>query len=801
MLYNYLITAFRNFLRNKSYTFLNVIGLGLGLSGTLVIFSIVTHQTSFDHFHSKADRVYRLVDHYSADYGMEYDPSLPYPLGEALKNDIPDFEAVAQFHGPDGGVFSFHEEGVLRNFKEEQILYAEPEMFKMLDFKILQGEGPDGLGDLNKIYLTEFLADKYFGNHNPIGRTINLNKDRKLTVAGIIENHRNNTNIPYRAIVSLVTHREMYPGVYKDNWGMNWACAVYVMLPENADRTGIERKLDEVAAKYLDEDDRAKTNYELQPLKEIHTDERYGDFNHYIAPSVLIYALLVIGVLLLGASCLNFVNLATAQAFQRSREVGVRKTLGGSKSDLIFQFLLETLIIVFVAGALSITLAQYFLIQVNEWLTLISVDFGLGWDAYVFLAIMVIAVTLLAGFYPAFVISGFQPSQALKGKIGINKGSGSMSLRRVMVIFQLVFTNLILISTVIVAAQIYYLKTKPLGFDPEHVIQIQGPSGSWEKLPAVKSSLMQKPFVTKISQAWSSPQADSNWGSEYTLPGEAYRDGYDANLKFIDDDYFETFGLKLLSGQMLPQRMVKDSLPRPILVNETLLRSLELDPANALGAHVDYNGNMKGQVYGVVKDFHVYSLQNELAPIIFEYRAFMMDKLYIRVSTSDWSTAITDIESIFREYFPNDLFDYNMVTAEVDENYLEETLLFRLIFVFCGLSIALSILGLYGLVSFMSQKNAKSIGIRKVFGASTGNILKMVSKEYIYLTVFGFLLAFPLGYLAMDSWVSEFTYGIEIGPEYFLVSFVLSLLISTLSVGYKSAKAASSNPIDSLRYE
>jgi len=775
--------------------------LGLGLAGTLVIFAIVSHQTSFDHFHSKADQIYRLVDHYSADYGMEYDPSMPYPLGEALRNDIPDFEAIAQFHGPESGVFSFDDEGVIRNFKEERILFAEPEMFQMLDFKILRGGGASALSELNKVYLTESLASKYFGDDNPVGRTVTLNKKSKLTVVGIVEDPENNTNIPFEAIVSLETHKKIYPKIYKDNWGMNWAGTIYVMLPDNYDRQGIQKKLDGVAAKYLYEDDKIKTDYELQPLKEIHTDERYGDFNNYIAPSVLIYALIVIGVLLLGASCLNFINLATAQAFQRSREVGVRKTLGGRKSDLIFQFLLETFLIVVAGAALSITLAQYFLIQVNDWLTLIAVDFTIGIFGYLFLALMMILVTVLAGFYPAFVISGFQPSQALKGKIGIKQGSGSVNLRRILVIFQLVFSNLILICTVVVAAQLYYIKTKPLGFDAEQVIQLQFPSESWEKLPIVKNHLSQLPAVLGTSRAWSPPQAVSNWGSGYTLPGEPYRDGYDANIKFVDEDYISLFGLDLISGQLLPTRAVADSLPRPILVNEKLLSSLELDPINVLGQHLDYNGNITGQIYGVVRDYHVYSLQNEMVPLIFEYRPFMMDKLYIKVSGGDWSSTVADIEGVFRDYFPNDLFDYKMVTAEVAENYIEETLLFRLIFVFCALSVILSILGLYGLVSFMSQKNAKSIGIRKVFGASRSSILTMVGKEYIVLTLVGFVLAFPLGYLAMDSWISEFTYGISLGPWYFAVSFLLSAIISIISVGYKSVSAASSSPLDSLRYE
>ncbi|MEM8894547.1 MAG: ABC transporter permease, partial [Bacteroidota bacterium] len=244
MLHNYLITAFRNFLRNRSYTLLNVLGLGLGLAGTLVIFSIVSHQTSFDHFHEKADRVYRLVDHYSADYGMEYDPRMPYPLGEALKNDIPDFEKVAQFHGPESGVFSFMDDGVVQNFKEERILFAEPQMFDMLDFQILQGEGPSALDDLEKVYLTESLAQKFFGDRNPIGRTITLDKNNQLTVAGIVADPANNTNIPFKAVVSLETHKKIYPNIYKDSWGMNWMCAIYVMLPENHDRAGIEAKLD-----------------------------------------------------------------------------------------------------------------------------------------------------------------------------------------------------------------------------------------------------------------------------------------------------------------------------------------------------------------------------------------------------------------------------------------------------------------------------------------------------------------------------------------------------------------------------
>lgn len=797
MLKNYIITALRTFKKNKTYTLLNIFGLGLGLACSLVVYTLIHYEQSFDQWHTKKDWIFRVVSHYKADYGDEYGGIVNYAIGDAIRQDITGVEQVAQFHGPDDAKFSFTDsKGEFQIFREKRVLYADTSFLQMLDFKILQGADLRALADPYKVFLTEKVAKKYFGDENPIGRTLSLENTTKLDIVGIIQDIPNNTNLPFDILISYRTFAEMSPWT-SDQWGMQWAGSVYVMLPEGTNQAEIEEKFLIFKEKYLDEESRDKTFYKLQPLAEIHTDEKYGDGAYYVAPAMMLNSFIFLAALLLGTGCLNFINLSTAQAIRRSKEVGIRKTLGGSKSQLAIQFLAETFIIVLVAMAFAFTFGQFLLQGFNSLITQVNYQLTFGSEVIGFALLLSLVVTFLAGFYPAIIIAGYQPVKALKNQITLTKGSGSFNLRRSLVVLQFAFANILLISTVIISAQMDFIRSKDLGFDPKNIVLLNFPDTV--KIDAVKSAFESKSYIESVSRTFGPPQYTSNWSLSFSPLGETHVDGNATNLKFIDEAYLDHYGLRLLYGENLREQVINDSTHN-ILVNEKLLQKLNWSHEEAIGHWIDM-GYYKGKIVGVVNDFHNWQLNREIGAVSLMYKPDQMSKLSLKLKGDEESVRLPDIEATFREYYPNELFESTVLETQIKDRYMLENLMHKIIQLISVLSILISIMGLYGLVSFMANRNAKNIGIRKVFGASVGSILGIFGKEYLILLILAFGLSVPLTYWMMNEWVSTFAYHIPLTWFYFMIGFLISLAIAMLAVGYRSYIAAIANPTRSLRYE
>ena len=801
MLRNYFITAFRNFKNNKVYSLLNIFGLGVGLASCLFVFTIIRYEYSFDNWHHKKDRIYRVVRHFYGDNGVVYHSgSIPYPTGDELVRTIPDFEKVVQFHGPESEKVAFEDAiGNFQVFREDKVLYTDENFFDVLDFKILKGAEGSALTEPYKVYLSETTAKKYFDEESPIGKTLTFNSEEQLEVVGIVENCPDNTNLPFDIIVSLPTLRRRMPEVFKNNWGMTWAYSTYILAPKSANITQLEDKMEVALEAHTDEEDKDKLDIKLQPLEEIHNDERYGDGNNYVTPSLMIWAFVILGGLLLGTACLNFINLSTAQAIKRAKEVGIRKTLGGQKLQLIGQFLSETLVIVLCAMVIALTLGQVMISRFNEFLAEIDYDLGYSGEIIFFCALLALFVTVLAGFYPSMILSGYKPVEALSNQISIKRGSGNFKLRRVLVITQFAFTNLMLITTIIIASQMNYVKSRDLGFSYDDVVIVSFQEGQAEKLKSVLGAYEQQSYVQNAILSYTAPLSNSNWNNSYFVPGEEYQDGNNSNMKFGDEKYLDFYNIPLVTGRLYNPEAITDTTGEAV-VNRKLISTLGLEPDEALGKHLNY-GYKTLKIVGVMEDFHVQSLQGDLRPTTVSYDPGQLKQIALQLKSQPKADIIAGIEEVFRTYYPQDLFEFKILNDEISEHYLLENLLHQIIQFVAILTILLSAMGLYGLVSFMANKNAKTIGIRKVFGASVPNILSIFLKEYVFLLLFAFIISAPAAWWLSGLWLEEFAYRIDITATYFILGFALSVLIALSTVGYKSYQAATSNPIKSLRYE
>jgi putative ABC transport system permease protein len=809
MLKNYFKVAWRNLMRNKSYTTINVAGLAIGIAACLLIFLVVQYQTSFDTFHTQKDRIYRVLTGNTGPDGVRTGSGTPLPLIEGLKIDYPQIKQFANIMKNEGSHYAVDDGrsgGALKKFKEDLAYYADPGFFGMFDFKWLAGDKNTALADPNTMVLSRDEADKFFGDwHTAMGKVVRYENKRDLKVTGILENCPVNTDFPIKLVVSWVTL--MAKGGDLNGNANDWVSTFgdrncYLILPPELNEGQFNKQLVSFAKKHVPAPYNKTEIFKLQALKDMHYDNEAGVYSGHAFSKQLISVISLIGLFLLIIACVNFINLATAQAVNRSKEVGIRKVLGSNRPQLVLQFISETLLITVFAVLLASVISLITLPMLNNLLEIqLSGRFLVQPVVLLFLAAVIIGVTFLAGFYPALVLSGFNPITALKNKINAGSVSG-ISLRRVLVVTQFCIAQILVIGTLVLIYQMNYFKNKSLGFNKDAVITVPLPGDSTSKtrINTFKDQLLQQPGIKDISASLSGPSDNGGWYSDFKFDNSPNQVNFAAALKWADPEYFKLYDIHFVAGGPY----LKSDTVTGYVVNEALVHKLGIkDPKQAIGKYIMLWNNKKlyAQIKGVVKDYNIGSLRGEIPPVLMGPWQEHYGKINIKLSSQNMRQTLVGIESLWNKTYPEGVYEYQFLDKTITDFYKNEDQLATLYKIFAGIAIFISCLGLYGLVSFMAIQRTKEVGIRKTLGASVQHIVYLFSKEFTILIIIAFAVSAPVGYYFMHKWLQDYTYRIDIGPEIFVLAIAASVAIAWISVGYRAVKAALANPVKSLRSE
>jgi putative ABC transport system permease protein len=814
---NYFKSAGRSVKKNKGFFALNFLGLYISVVACILIALILLHETSFDRATAKdsADKnisIYRVVSQSMKSTGEEYNAVTPYPLASAMRAAMPGEGLISQIHYDRGKTLVAIGN---KKFNEEKIVFADSVFPRLFPLTVKAGSLQRALAEPGFVVLTASTAKKYFGrqDQDAIGKRIRYSNSVDLEVAAVIADPPANAHLPYIMLISYPSLTPHLIGDFPlDQWGLHANGYVYIGLP-GADRV---RRTDDILAaivdKYVPKDDvRTKTAYSLQSLPDIHFNQQYAGSNpSYTINYSYLYLLGAIGLFLILAACINYTNLSTALAIKKSKEIGVRKTMGATRGHLMKQFLSETFLLtalVIIAAAFSV---RPLLPSLNNFL---NKNIPLNWlnlHSGIFLICLWVAVSLLSGIYPAFVLSGFNPIAALKSKISTPKTS-VLILRRGLVVFQFLTAQVLIIGAIVVAKQLSFMQSAPLGFDKQNVLDIDLPDSKTVSSQAFRDRLLALPGVSSVSLSLGAPVSDNQVGTGFNLKEKYATEKLNVAIKAADRGYLSTYGLQLTAGRWFDQndeRATASSVPEPlrhytIVLNETAVRALGFStPQDVIGKYVTFGLNdISAPVVGVIKDYHIASMHKSVSPVLMvNFPPFYYDA-GIKFSGGYSAASLSAIGKVFESIYPKDLFESRFLNDHLAGLYKEEKRTQQLFNLFTFLSIVINVLGLVGLLSFMIEQRTKEIGVRKVLGASIANISFILSKDFIRLIGIAFLIAAPVAWYIMSNWLQEFAYRTPISWWIFAVTIAGALLVTGVAVGYQTIKAALLNPIKSLRSE
>jgi putative ABC transport system permease protein len=795
MFKNYFKTALRNLKRNKSYALINITGLAVGIAACLLIFLLIQYQTSFDNFHKNKDRIYRVVAATKTPDGMDYSQGNAFPVAEGLRIDYPQLEHVARIYRVDDKqitVMNDNSNAAQKQFKLTKLFFADPGFFDIFNFPLIAGNSKTALSEPNTAILTQQTAEKYFGDwHTAINNYINYDNKKVCKITGVLKNIPANTDYPLQVVLSFkTTHNDTSSDWVSQTGNLN----TFVVLPENMSAQQFDNNLKTFVKKHTPAE-YANQGYMLQPLSDIHSNNQFGTLTGSTFSKEIITALSLIGLFLLIIACINFVNLATAQAVNRSKEIGIRKVLGSTKKQLIIQLLSETFLIVFTAVVIATGIAFITLPLLNNLLQA-NLEMHPDPSLITFSLAVLLIVTFLAGFYPAIILSGFNPVTALKSKFS-GRATGGLSMRRVLVVLQFTIAQALIIGTLIVVSQMNFFENASMGFDRDAIVTVPMPNDS--KIDALKIQLLQQPGIKNVSVSAYNPTDNSHWGSDFKFDNAIKSTDFNADLKWADADYFKTYNLQLIAGRLYEP---SDTV-RGFVVNEMLVKKLGFrNPEDILGKRINFwDGSIVAPVIGVIKDFNGSSLKKEIKPTVLGSLKDAYQLINIKIQPQNVKQTLASVEKLWHNAYPDFIYEYQFLDDKIAGFYEQERQLSQLYKIFAGIAIFISCLGLYGFVSFMAVQRIKEVGVRKVLGASVMNIVYLFSKEFTLLIAIAFLIAAPLAWYFMHQWLQNFAYRININAGIFLLAILISVIIAWITVGYQSIKAAIANPVKSLRTE
>jgi putative ABC transport system permease protein len=798
MIRNYILTTLRSFWKNRSHTIINILGLSLGITCSILIFLIIRFELSYDNYHANKDHIYRIVTEY---YGEEtgYNAGTTYPLPVALRHDFADPEYVvlvdANMSAP--VITVTHPDGTADRYKEPRATFADPDYFRMFHYEWIDGNEA-ALKKERTVVIAESLAKKYFGDTPAINQVINFNNEFDVTVTGVVKDPPLNTDLPFKLILSSNI------GAKKRGWE-DWGATAsslqcYIQLKPTTTEEAFESKLKGWHLKYFtgnNEEDGKRRAYFLQPLRDIHFNTNYSNFSQRTISKLTLLTLFFIGIVLLLTACINFINLNTVLIINRAKEAGIRKVMGSSRSQLIFQFLGETFLITLISLAISTGLAELAIIHITP-----ELGYQLSFDplsdntTIIFLIVLPIVVTILSGLYPGLILSSFQPVKALKNKLSGNPGEG-LTLRRSLIVFQLIISQVLIVCTIIAAQQINHFMAQPLGISSEGIVEFELPENKPELIKTLRERLLQIPGVLNTTMSNTGSTSGNTWGgdAEATVNNNIVK--LNSNVKFADHNFIETFQIELLHGENL----IESDTATRFLVNESFAKGLGFKNAEeAIGIPVNMWGN-RAVITGIVKDFHTNSLHQRLRPTIIFCGTHSYYQGAVRMNTADLKKTMASIKDTWESVYPKYVFEHQFLDDTIASFYDGERRNTYLIGIFAGVAIFIGCIGLFGLVSFMARAKTKEVGIRKTLGASVTQVIALFSKEFIVLVTISFVISAPLAYYFMEGWLENFEYRIRPGVTTFLIGVAITFIVVLSTVGIKSYKAAVANPVDSLRDE
>lgn len=799
MFKNYLRTALRSLFKNRFYTAINIFSLTVGLSCCVLITLYIAHETSYDKFHSKGNRIARVIMEYSFGGSVTTGNFTSTKVLPAFKKQFPQIEE---------GVRMVQYERVISHedklFSEKKVMFADSTFFDLFDFKMAQGNPKAALSGLNKIILTKTAAYKYFANTDPVGKILYVGSNRvPYEVTGIMEDIPSNSQMRFDMLASFSSLEANQDRTY---WNANYT--TYLLMRSPDDIKTVEAKIPGFIKEEMKDQGSVYLTYFLEPLFNIHLLSAYDSFepNNNIQ---YIYIITGVALLILLIACFTYINLNTARSLERAKEVGIRKTVGASFKQIFVQFMGESVMLTVIATLLTVVIVWLVLPLFNQ-LTDKEIPLSLFYSKTILLALLgsMLVIIFLSGSYPALVVSRFQPIKVLKGSFA-RSGSGN-TLRRSLTVFQFGISLFLLVSTFIIQKQLHYIRSKNMGYTREQVLMLPSDSKITATISSFKSELKKVPGVMYVSRAQNAPH---NIIGGYNMRSAQMPSNAQLNVKAnpIDEEYIPATGIEILYGSNFTEKDIAsveqytfDMDPAlknfPFIINETAAKQLGFDPAKAVGQKMFLDDTRPGYVKAVIKDFHFQSIHNPIGPLVL-FPTQWSSVILVKTAKGDISNMLAGIEKQWKSMAPHRPFQFKFLDDEFNKMYTSELRLGKVFNIFTGISILLAIIGLLGLCSYAAQQRIKEIGIRKIMGAGITDIIKLMSGDFIKLSLISMLIAFPLAFISINKWLQSFAYRINIEWWLFLLAAIIGLSLVLLTTGILAARAASINPVKNLRTE
>jgi putative ABC transport system permease protein len=800
MLKNYLKVTLRNVFKQKVYSIITVIGLVIGITCCLLIMLYVKQEVSYDSFFPNADKIYRIGHKVIRPQRTSISASTPTPVAPALKQQYPEIEQITRVYFDSQVLFEYGEKQIY----EERVIYADPEFFQVFPYQILKGDPLHLLDTPQSMVLTASMAEKYFGDEDPIGKVFQVNKQTNFMVTGVVEDIPVNSHFHFDFVISFLAKNEQNFGLWLNLWTGVTTLYTYAVLPENLNIQEFQSRIEDIITIHVGKRPDVERKLFLQPLKSIHLRSHLEDeieANNFVSNLVI---LSTIAFFILVIACINYMNLATAQSARRAREVGMRKVLGAQRLQLIKQFMGESILLTLVAMSISLATVELLLPAFSS-LVGKPVGFDYGQNLIFLAAFFLITmfVGILASLYPALFLSRHQPIKTLKGmKESIQASFGQVFFKRSLVVIQFVVSILLIVCTLIIAQQMRYMRNAHLGFDKEYmlVVPIQSDSGR-KQHETIKNELLTQPGVIGTTACLRAPISGTVIVTYGRSEGASKEQAFLVYHNFVDMDYVDNFGIEMVAGREFSQEYSTD-LKQAFIVNEATVRNSGFASAEeAIGKRFQTGMGLHGTIIGVMKDFHLSSFHQEIEPMLLSYDPEYFWEMNVKINSTDIPATLASIEKTFKKFIPGYPFDYSFLDEDIQSLYQREEQTGKIIRTFSIIAILIACMGLFGLADFAAEKRTKEIGIRKVMGATASNIILLLSTEFTKWVLLANILAWPIAYYAMNRWLQGFAYRTSIGFGPFILGAVFAFVIALMTVSYQAIKAALANPAESLRYE